>query len=95
MKTNVKVRPFNGNTKTKAFVELTLDDVLVVKGMTLVEGNKGLFLAMPSSKGKDGKYYDSVYPLKKDWRKTLEEKAIKKYKEQTTNQSNESGGDFN
>ena len=95
METSVKVRPFNGNSKTKAFVELTLDNVLVVKGMTLVEGKNGLFLAMPSSKGKkDGKYYDTVYPLKKDWRKTLEETAIRKYKEQTGNQSNESGGDF-
>ena len=94
MKTSVKVRPFNGNSKTKAFVELTLDDVLVVKGMTLVEGKNGLFLAMPSSKGKDEKYYDSVYPLKKDWRKTLEETAIRKYKAQSDNQSNESGDDF-
>lgn len=95
MKTRVKVRPFNGNSKTKAFVELTLDDVLVVKGMRLVDGNNGLFIAMPSSKGKDGNYYDSVYPLKNDWRKTLEETAIRKYKEQVANQSNESGGDFN
>ena len=37
MKTSVKVRPFNGNSKTKAFVELTLDDVLVGKGMRLVD----------------------------------------------------------
>lgn len=84
MKTTVKVRPFNGNSKTKAFVELTLDNNLVVKGMTLIEGKNGLFLAMPSSKGKDGKYYDSVYPLDKDWRKSLEKTAIKKYKEQNT-----------
>lgn len=95
MKTSVKVRLFNGNSKTKAFVDLTLDDMLVVKGMTLVEGKNGLFIAMPRSKGKDGKYYDSVYPLKKDWRKTLEKTAIRKYKEQVANQSNESGGDFN
>lgn len=91
MKTTVKVRPFNGNSKTKAFVELTLEDNLVVKGMTLIEGKNGLFLAMPSSKGKDGNYYDSVYPLDKEWRKLLEKTAIKKYKEQNT----ESDGDFN
>ena len=46
LKSNVKItcKPYNGSSKTKAFVDLTLDDTLVIKGLTLVEGKDGLFL---------------------------------------------------
>lgn len=82
MKTNVTLRLFeSAKSNTKAFIELKLDNVLIVKGLSLVEGKKGLFLSYPSSKGKDGKYYNTVYSLDKEWRKTLENVCIKKYKE--------------
>lgn len=83
LKSSVKItcRPYDGNSKTKAFIELCLDDTLVIKGMTLVEGSKGLFLSFPSSKGKDGKYYNSIYSMNKDFTGQLEEACIKKYNE--------------
>lgn len=83
LKSNIKItcRPYNGNSKTKAFIELCLDDILVIKGMTLIEGKNGLFLSMPSSKGKDGKYYDSVYSLDKDFFKSLQDACIKRYED--------------
>ena len=81
MKTNVTLRLFeSARSNTKAFIELKLDNVLIVKGLSLVEGEKGLFLSYPSSKGKDGKYYNTVYSLDKDWREKLENVCIKKYK---------------
>lgn len=81
MKTNVTLRLFeSAKSNTKAFIELKLDNVLIVKGLSLVEGKKGLFLSYPSSKGKDGKYYNTVYTLDKDWREKLENVCIKKYK---------------
>ena len=45
LKSSVKItcRPYDGNSKTKAFIELCLDETLIIKGMTLVEGSKGLF----------------------------------------------------
>lgn len=82
MKTNVTLRLFESRrSNTKAFIELKLDDTLIVKGLSLVEGEKGLFLSYPATKGKDGKYYNSVYSLDKDWREKLEDICIRKYKE--------------
>lgn len=82
MKTNVTLRLLESKkSSTKAFIELKLDNILIVKGLSLVEGKKGLFLSYPATKGKDGKYYNTVYSLDKDWRKKLEDTCIKKYEE--------------
>lgn len=97
LKSNVKIicRPYNGSSKTKAFIDLELDDTLVIKGLTLVEGKDGLFLSFPSTKGNDGKYYNSVYSLDKEWRGILHDACIKKYKEcNQTSQPATSGGGF-
>lgn len=81
LKSSVKItcRPYDGNSKTKAFIELCLDETLIIKGMTLVEGSKGLFLSFPSSKGKDGKYYNSIYSMDTEFKRQLEEACIEKY----------------
>lgn len=93
MKVKIGVRKYeSSNSKTKAFIELKLDDVLIVKGLSLVEGKKGLFLSYPASKGKDGNYYNSIYSLDKDWGKQLEETCIKKYNELVS--SNNTSGNF-
>lgn len=97
LKSIVKItcRPYNGNSKTKAFVDLELDKTLVIKDLTLVEGNNGLFLSFPSKKGKDGRYYNSVYSLDKEWTKLLQDACIKKYNEcHQTSQPESSGGGF-
>lgn len=97
LKSNVKItcKTYNGNSKTKAFIDLELDDTLVIKGLTLVEGKDGLFLSFPSKKGKDGKYYNSVYSLDKEWRNLLQDACIKKYKEcNQTLEPESSGGGF-
>lgn len=96
LKSNVKItcKTYNGNSKTKAFIDLELDDTLVIKGLTLVEGKDGLFLSFPSKKGKDGKYYNSVYSLDKEWGNLLQDACIKKYKEcnQTLEPASSGGG---
>lgn len=83
LKSAIKItcRPYDGNSKTKAFIELCLDNTLVIKGMTLVEGSKGLFLSFPSTKGKNRKYYNSIYSMDKEFTGQLEEACIKKYNE--------------
>lgn len=83
LKSSIKItcRPYDGNSKTKAFIELCLDETLIIKGMTLVEGSKGVFLSFPSTKGKDGKYYNSIYSMNKEFTGQLEEACIKKYNE--------------
>lgn len=96
LKSNVKIicRPYNSSSKTKAFIDIKLDDTLVIKGLTLVEGKDGLFLSFPSKKGKDGKYYNSVYSLDKEWGNLLQDACIKKYKEcnQTLEPASSGGG---
>lgn len=97
LKSNVKIncKPYNGKSKTKAFVDLELDKTLVIKGLTLVDGENGLFLSFPSTKGKDGKYYNSVYSLDKEWQKLLTDACVKKYNEcNQTSQTASSGGGF-
>ena len=94
MNVKITVRKYeSANSKTKAFVELKLDEVLIVKGLTLVKGNNGLFLSFPSSKGKDNNYYNSVYSLNKDWKSDLEKACIKKYNE-VVSSSNDTSGNF-
>lgn len=97
LKSTVKIncRPYNGNSKTKAFVDLKLDGILVIKGLTLVDGKEGLFLSFPATKGKDNKYYNSVYSTDKEWTQLLQDFCIKKYNEcNQTSQSATSGGGF-
>lgn len=60
--TKITVRKIpNPKGKVLAFVEIEFDELLVVRNLKIVNGNKGLFLAMPNTKGSDGKYYDDVY----------------------------------
>lgn len=97
LKSNVKIncKPYSENSRTKAFIDLTLDDTLVIKGLTLVEWKNRLFLSFPSKKGKDGNYYNSVYSLDKEWEKLLQDACIKKYKEcNQTSQPESSGVEF-
>lgn len=91
LKSKIKItcRPYDGNSKTKAFIELCIDKTLVLKGMTLVEGSHGLFLSFPSTKAKDGKYYNSIYSMDKDFTDKLEDACIKKYNE-AVNKSDDS-----
>lgn len=97
LKSNVKIncKPYNGNSKTKAFIDLELDGTLVIKGLTLVDGENGLFLSFPSTKGNNGKYYNSVYSLDKEWQKLLTDACVKKYNKcNQTSQPASSGGGF-
>lgn len=95
MKVNVTLRLYESTkSSTKAFIELKLDNTLIIKGLSLVEGRKGLFLSYPASKAKDGKYYNTVYSLDKDWRKKLEDTCLKKYEELKKAADNTTEEDF-
>lgn len=70
-------------TKTKAFFDLETHEGITIKGLTLVEGPKGLFVSVPSDKGKDGKYYEKVL-LPQDLKTQLNEMALTKYGEMSS-----------
>lgn len=82
--TEVRVYPVEDNEKLKAFVTVTFEDVFVVRDLKIINGNNGLFVAMPSKKCKDGTFKDTAHPLTNDFRKILEDKVLAEYEEQLT-----------
>ena len=75
-----RLNPFDGSSKTVAFFDVETEEGINIKGFTLVEGTNGLFVGVPSAKGKDDKYYDRVY-IPKELKKQLTEMAISMYNE--------------
>jgi stage V sporulation protein G len=65
--------------RLKAFVNITFDDDFVIRGMKVIEGRKGLFVAMPSRKGKDGTFRDIAHPINNNMRKRLEKVVLDEY----------------
>ena len=79
--TDVRVRKVARNGKMKAVVSITIDDVFVVHDIKVIEGDKGLFIAMPSRKAADGEYKDIAHPINSDTRTSLQELILMKYQE--------------
>ena len=65
----------------KAVVSITIDDVFVVHDIKVIEGDKGLFIAMPSRKAADGEYKDIAHPINSETRNDLQELILRKYQE--------------
>jgi len=62
-----------------AFCDICIANIFVVKGLRIISGSKGLFVAMPSTKGKDDKYYDTAFPKTKEAREELEKMILAEY----------------
>ncbi len=76
----VRLYRWDSDSKVKAFVDVCVGD-FVVKGLRLVEGKKGLFLAMPQEKSKDGKWFNSFYPRTKEAGQHLTDLVLAAYKQ--------------
>ncbi|MCX5884919.1 MAG: septation regulator SpoVG [Proteobacteria bacterium] len=76
--TEVKVFPVN-EEKLKAYASITFDNCFVVRNLKVINGNNGLFVAMPSVKRKDGTYQDTAHPLNNEMRKMIETKELDEY----------------
>lgn len=79
--TDVRVRRVEKEGKMKAVVSITVDDVFVIHDIKVIEGEKGLFIAMPSRKSADGEYRDIAHPINSDTRKRIQELILSKYEE--------------
>lgn len=66
--TDVRVRKMTQDSKMKAIVSITIDDEFVVHDIKVIEGEKGLFIAMPSKKASDGEYRDIAHPINSETR---------------------------
>ena len=67
--------------RLKAFASVTFDDSFVVRNMKIVQGDKGLFLCMPSRKMTDGSYKDMVHPINQMFRDYLESHIMRAYRD--------------
>lgn len=68
--------------KLKAFVSITLENAFVIRGMKIIKGSQGLFVAMPSRRKPDGGYQDLVHPINRDTRDEMEKQILAKYYEE-------------
>jgi len=84
--TEVRVSLRNDD-KLKAFVSITLNDSFVVRGLKIIKGNSGLFVAMPSRKRPDGQHQDLAHPINDPTRKYLTEKVMTEYEKELAHPS--------
>lgn len=78
---DVRVRKVAKEGKMKAVVSITIDDEFVVHDIKVIEGEKGLFIAMPSRKAADGEYRDIAHPINSTTRDRIQTLILDKYQE--------------
>ena len=77
--TDVRIRKVEKEGKMKAVVSITIDEEFVVHDIKVIDGEKGLFIAMPSRKAADGEYRDIAHPINSDTRNKLQQIILEKY----------------
>ena len=73
---------FNGDGTLKAYCDLAVGDVFLIKGLRVVEGKNGLFVSMPRQQGKDAKWYDNVVALTKEIKQEVNRVVLEAYQQQ-------------
>ena len=68
--------------KLKAFVSITLDNCFVIRGLKIIQGNRGMFVAMPSRKRSDGSFQDIAHPINNETRRWMEDEILARYKQE-------------
>jgi stage V sporulation protein G len=94
--TDVRVRKVSKEGKMKAVVSITIDDEFVVHDIKVIEGEKGLFIAMPSRKAADGEYRDIAHPINSETRGEIQNLILTRYQETMAREEAEaeSEGDY-
>lgn len=77
--TDVRVRKIAKEGKMRAVVSITIDEEFVVHDIKVIEGDKGLFIAMPSKKATDGEYRDIAHPINSDTRDRIQTIILDSY----------------
>jgi stage V sporulation protein G len=77
---DIRVFPLNNpQGSTKAFASVSIDDLVAIRGIRVVEGKNGVFMAMPQSKDKNGDHHDIAFPLNGELRKAINKAVIDQY----------------
>lgn len=77
--TDVRVRKITKEGKMRAIVSITIDDEFVIHDIKVIEGEKGLFIAMPSKKATDGEYRDIAHPINSGTRENIQKIILDSY----------------
>ena len=77
--TDVRIRKVAKEGQMKAVVSITIDNEFVVHDIKVIEGEKGLFIAMPSRKAADGEYRDIAHPINSDTRNMIQTLILEQY----------------
>lgn len=80
--TDVRIRKVEKEGKLKAVVSITIDEEFVVHDIKIIEGEKGLFIAMPSRKASDGEYRDIAHPINSDTRDRIQSLILDRYRDE-------------
>lgn len=83
--TDVRIRKINNDGKMKAIVSVTFDDEFVVHDIKIIEGQNGLFIAMPSRRMADGEFRDIAHPINSDTRTRIQEAVFSQYEKELEN----------
>jgi stage V sporulation protein G len=77
---DIRVYPLNNpQGSTKAFASVSIDDLIAIRGIRVVEGKNGVFMAMPQSKDKNGDHHDIAFPLNGDLRKAINKAVVDQF----------------
>ncbi|MBN2037876.1 MAG: SpoVG family protein [Chitinispirillaceae bacterium] len=76
--------------KLKAFANITFDDAFVVRGLKVINGNKGYFVSMPSRRKRDGTFQDLAHPINNDLRIQIEDKVLDAFEQELNMHGGES-----
>ncbi|MFI3202286.1 MAG: septation regulator SpoVG [Eubacteriales bacterium] len=77
--TDIRIRKVVSDSKMRAVVSITIDDVFVIHDIKIIQGDKGLFIAMPSKKASDGSYKDIAHPINSDTRDFMQRMIVDEY----------------
>ena len=75
----VRIHKLDGTGPTKAFVDVALEDSFIIKGVRIVEGKDGLFVSLPREEGRDGKWYNTIVPVSRETKETLDTMVLEAY----------------
>ena len=79
--TDVRIRKISAEGKMKAIVSVTFENQFVVHDIKVIEGEKGLFIAMPSKKAIDGEYRDIAHPINSNTRERIQRTILERYEQ--------------
>ena len=79
--TDVRIRKLETDSKMRAVASITLDGVFVIHDIKIIDGEKGLFIAMPSRRSGDGEFRDIAHPISSETRDYVQQMILDKYRE--------------